>query len=244
MRAALFVTCLGDTLFPDVGRSTVRILERLGVEVEFPVQQTCCGQIHFTSGYGRDLLPLVRRFADAFADAELIVTPSGSCGAMVVEHYPALARAAGDERLADEVETVVGRVHELSRFLVQVLGVEDVGARFPHRVTYHASCHATRLMHVDDAPRRLLRAVEGLDLIELADASTCCGFGGTFSVKNGALSSAMLTDKITNILNTEAEVVTAPDSSCLMHIGGALRRVNAGVRVMHLAEILASEKRA
>lgn len=239
MRAALFITCLGDTLFPEVGIATVRILERLGVEVQFPVEQTCCGQIHFNTGYGHELLPLVRRFADTFGKEPAIVTPSGSCAAMVVEHYAALARRLGDEPLAVEVEAMAGRVHELSRFLVEVLGVEDVGARFPHRVTYHASCHATRMMHVGEAPLRLLRAVEGIDLVELPDASTCCGFGGTFAVKNPALSSAMMTDKIAHILATEAEVLTAPDSSCLMHIGGGLRRLHAGVRVMHLAEILA-----
>ena len=240
MRAALFITCLDDTLFPEVGIATVRILERLGVEVEFPVEQTCCGQMHFNTGYGHELLPLVRRFADTFGDAPAIVTPSGSCAAMVVEQYARLARRLGDERLAAEVEAVAGRVHELSRFLVEVLGMEDVGARFAHRVTYHASCHATRGMHVGDAPLRLLRAVDGIDLVELPEATTCCGFGGTFAVKNPALSSAMLTDKIAHLLATEAEVLTAPDSSCLMHIGGGLRRLHAGVRVMHFAEILDS----
>jgi L-lactate dehydrogenase complex protein LldE len=240
MRAALFITCLDDTLFPDVGIATVRVLERLGVQVEFPVEQTCCGQMHFNTGYGHELQPLVRRFADTFGDAPAIVTPSGSCATMVVKHYGRLARRHGDEGLAAEVESVAGRVHELSRFLVDVLGVEDLSARFPHRVTYHASCHATRGMHVGDAPLRLLRAVDGIDLVELPEATTCCGFGGTFAVKNPALSSAMLTDKIARVLATEAEVLTAPDSSCLMHIGGGLRRLHAGVRVMHLAEILAA----
>lgn len=241
MRAALFITCLGDTLFPEVGVATVRILERLGVEVDFPLEQTCCGQMHFSSGYGRDLLPLVRRFAAAFTDAPAIVTPSGSCAAMVVAHYPRLARRFGDERLAAEVEAIAARVYELSQFLTDALGVEDVGAHFPHRVTYHASCHATRMIHVGGAPLRLLRAVRGIEVVELPDAATCCGFGGTFSVNNAAMSSAMLTDKISHILATQSEVVTAPDRSCLMHIDGGLRRLNAGVRVMHLAEILAAD---
>jgi L-lactate dehydrogenase complex protein LldE len=240
MRASLFITCLGDTLFPDVGIATVKILERLGVKVDFPAEQTCCGQMHVNTGYGRQALPLVRRFVQAFGQAEAIVTPSGSCAAMVVGHYPRLAREAGDQRLAAEAESVAERVHELSRFLVEVLDVEDVGARFPHRVTYHASCHAMRMMHVGDAPLRLLRRVEAIHLIELSEAETCCGFGGTFAVKNAAMSSAMLTDKIGNVLATGAEVLTAPDSSCLMHIGGGLRRLNAGVRVMHVAEILAA----
>jgi L-lactate dehydrogenase complex protein LldE len=240
MRAALFITCLGDTLFPEVGRATVGILDRLGVEVDFPVEQTCCGQIHFNTGYGHELLPLMRRFVDAFGEAEAIVCPSGSCAAMVVAHYPELARRVGDEALAREVEAVAGRVHELSRYLVEVLGVEDVGARFPHRVTYHASCHATRMMGVGEAPVRLQRRVQAIDLVELPEAATCCGFGGTFAVKNAAMSTAMLTDKIGRIMATGAEVCTAPDSSCLMHIGGGLRHLRAGVRVMHVAEILAS----
>ena len=240
MRIALFITCFNDTLFPETGKAVVRILERLGVEVDFPVEQTCCGQLHSNSGYGLEAVPLVRRFVRVFADAETIVTPSGSCAAMVVDHYERLARLVDDEKLAEEVKTLIPRVHEFSTFVADELGVEDVGARFPHRVAYHPACHATRMMHVGDAPLRLLRAVHGLELIDLEDAATCCGFGGTFSVKNAAVSTAMMSDKLTHIVATGAEVCTAVDNSCLMHIGGGLRRLNTGVDVLHLAQILDS----
>ena len=175
-----------------------------------------------------------------FADAETIVTPSGSCAAMVVDHYERLAKLVDDERLAEQVKTLIPRVHEFSSFVADELGVEDVGARFPHRVVYHPACHATRMMRVGDAPLRLLRAVQGLELVDLEDAATCCGFGGTFSVKNAAVSTAMMSDKLTHIVATGAEVCTAVDNSCLMHIGGGLRRLNTGVDVLHLAQILDS----
>jgi len=240
MRVALFITCFNDTLFPETGKAVVRILERLGVEVDFPVDQTCCGQMHSNSGYGLEVVPLVRRFVRVFADAETIVTPSGSCASMVVDHYERLAKLAGDEALAAQVGGLIPRVHEFSTFVADELGVEDVGARFPYRVVYHPACHATRLMRVGDAPLRLLRGVEGLELVDLPDAATCCGFGGTFSVKNQAVSTAMMADKLTNIMATGAEVCTAVDNSCLMHIGGGLARLNAGIDVLHLAEILAA----
>ena len=240
MRVALFITCFNDTLFPDTGKAVVRILERLGVGVDFPAEQTCCGQLHANTGYGLEAMPLVRRFVRVFGNAEAIVTPSGSCAAMVAEQYERLARLAGDERLAEEVRALIPRVHEFAAFVADELGIEDVGARFSHRVVYHPSCHATRLMHVGDAPLRLLRAVEGIDLVELPDAGTCCGFGGTFAVKNHAMSSAMLADKMSNIMATGAEVCTAVDNSCLMHIGGGLARLNAGIHVLHLAQILTS----
>ncbi|MFZ0382696.1 MAG: (Fe-S)-binding protein [Solirubrobacteraceae bacterium] len=240
MRVALFITCFNDTLFPETGKAVVRILERLGVEVDFPVEQTCCGQLHSNTGYGLEAVPLVRRFVRVFADAETIVTPSGSCAAMVVDHYERLAKLVDDERLAEQVKTLIPRVHEFSSFVADELGVEDVGARFPHRVVYHPACHATRMMRVGDAPLRLLRAVQGLELVDLEDAATCCGFGGTFSVKNAAVSTAMMSDKLTHIVATGAEVCTAVDNSCLMHIGGGLRRLNTGVDVLHLAQILDS----
>jgi L-lactate dehydrogenase complex protein LldE len=240
VRVALFITCFNDTLFPGTGRAVVEVLERLGHAVEFPAEQTCCGQMHANSGYQLEALPLVRRFARVFADAEAVVTPSGSCAAMVRDQYPRLAELSGDAELAGAVAALRPRVFELSELLVDVLGVEDVGAVFPHRVTYHPTCHSTRLLGVGDKPLRLLRAVRDLELVDLPDAAECCGFGGTFAVKNADTSSAMLSDKLRGVLSTRAEVCVAADNSCLMHIGGGLRRGRTGVRTMHLAEVLAS----
>lgn len=246
MRLALFITCVNDTLFPEAGKATVRILERLGHTVTFPTEQTCCGQMHANSGYQREALPLVRRFVRAFSSQEVdaVVAPSGSCVAMVRHHYPWLAASAGDAALERQATELGPRVHELSEFLVDVLGVEDLGAHYPHRVAYHPSCHALRGLGIREAPLRLLRRVRGLDLVALPEAETCCGFGGTFAVKNPDVSAAMLADKIRSILDVDAEVCTALDSSCLMHIGGGLSRQRAGVRTVHLAEILAAQERA
>jgi L-lactate dehydrogenase complex protein LldE len=221
VRVSLLVTCFNDTLFPHTGRAVVRLLERLGCEVDFPLEQTCCGQMHMNSGYAREGLALARRLARVFEGAEAVVCPSASCAGMLRQH----------------VETPVA---ELSEFLVDRLGVEDVGAYFPHRVTFHPTCHSLRELGVGERPLRLLRAVRGIDLVELPAASECCGFGGTFAVKNAEVSSAMLADKVRAVLDTQAEVVCAADNSCLMHIGGALSRQRTGVRTMHLAEILAS----
>jgi L-lactate dehydrogenase complex protein LldE len=241
LRVALFITCVNDTLFPDTGRATVQVLERLGHEVVFPLEQTCCGQMHANSGYQLEAMPLVRRFVRVFGDPayDAVVCPSGSCAAMVHDQYARLAELSGDEELARAVAAVAPKVHELSQFLVDVLGVEDVGAYFPHRVTYHPTCHSLRLLKVGDAPLRLLRNVRGLRLVELPEATTCCGFGGTFAVKNADTSTAMLTDKLRSVLDTGAEVCAAVDNSCLMHIGGGLSRQRTGVRTVHLAEILA-----
>ena len=243
MRIALFVTCLADTLFPDAGRATVRLLERLGHQVEFPAAQTCCGQMHVNTGYRRDALPLVRRYVEVFEDCEAIVVPSGSCTGSIRHQHAMVARRYGDEALARRAEAVAARTYELSELLVDVLGVEDVGAYYPHRVTYHPTCHSLRMLRVGDRPLRLLRNVAGIDLVELPDADTCCGFGGTFAVKNADTSTAMLADKMRSVLDTRAEVCTAGDSSCLMHIGGGLSRLRAGIRTVHLAEILASTDR-
>ncbi|WP_273842112.1 (Fe-S)-binding protein [Rubrobacter calidifluminis] len=242
MRAALFITCFNDTLFPETGIATVKVLERLGVEVDFPREQTCCGQMHFNTGYQREAIPLVRRFVEVFSPYEVIVAPSGSCVGMVRELYPMAAGLAGDAALAREVEALAPRVFELSEFLVKKLGTTDVGAYYPHRVTYHPTCHSLRMIKVGDAPLRLLEAVRGIDLVELPEAEECCGFGGTFAVKNADTSAAMLADKVANVLSSGAEVCCASDNSCLMHIGGALSRQRTGVRTVHLAEILASEE--
>jgi L-lactate dehydrogenase complex protein LldE len=223
MRVGLFVTCLGDTLFPEAPKATVAVLERLGHEVVFPRAQTCCGQLHLNSGYRDEALALARRFARIFDRFDAVVSPSSSCVGAVRELSPEIAP----------------RVFELSEFLVGQLGVEDVGAYFPHRVTYHPTCHSLRVAKVGDAPLRLLHAVRGLELVELPEATECCGFGGTFAVKNAETSTAMLADKCHSILATGAEVCTAVDGSCLMQIGGGLSRQRTGVRTMHLAEILA-----
>jgi L-lactate dehydrogenase complex protein LldE len=240
MRVALFITCFNDTLFPEVGISLVRLLDRLGVAVEFPEGQTCCGQMHFNTGYQTESIPLARHFVDTFSSAEAIVAPSASCVGMVRELYPNVAALAGDAALTAAIEAIIPRTYELSEFLVRVLGIEDVGAYYPHRVTYHPTCHSLRVLHLGDAPLRLLRAVKGIDLVELPDARECCGFGGTFAIKNADTSTAMLGDKVRSVLDTGAEVVTSADTSCLLHIGGALSRMRSGVRIAHLVEILAS----
>jgi L-lactate dehydrogenase complex protein LldE len=239
MRIGLFITCLTDTLFPGTGQAVVTVLERLGYRVDFPAGQTCCGQMHFNTGYRAEALPMARGLAAAFAGYDAVVTPSASCASMVREYFPVLAADAGDAKLARAAADLGPRCYELSVFLADVLGVADVGAYFPHRVTYHPSCHSLRMLRVGDAPLRLLRAVRGLDLVDLPDAETCCGFGGTFSVKNPDVSAAMCADKVAAIRASGAEVVCAADNSCLMHIGGALSRQRTGVASMHLAEILA-----
>ena len=240
MHITLFITCFNDTLFPSVGIATTRLLERLGHLVDFPQAQTCCGQMHFNTGYQREAIPLVRHFVEVFADAEIIVAPSASCVGMVRDLYSTTAALSGEQSLITAVEELAPRVYELSEFLVKYLGVTDVGAYYPHRVTYHPTCHSLRVLHVGDAPLQLLRAVKGIDLVELPHANECCGFGGTFAIKNADTSLAMLSDKTRCVLDTGAEVLCATDTSCLMHIGGGLHRQRAGVSSIHLAEILAS----
>ncbi len=227
VKVALFATCLTDTFFPSTARAVVRLLERLGCTVDFPLDQTCCGQMHFNTGYRDHARPLAQKYTDVFKEYDHVVAPSGSCAGMVREGHPTLG-------------TAPPRTFELAEFLVDVLGVTDVGAWFPHRVTYHPTCHSLRVLGVGDKPLALLRAVKGLDLVELPDATQCCGFGGTFAVKNAETSTAMLADKMRCVLDTGAEVLSAGDNSCLMHIGGGLSRLRTGVRPVHLAEILAS----
>ena len=240
MRIALFATCLADAMFPEAAKATVGLLERLGHEVVFPAGQTCCGQMHVNTGYLDEALPLVRQHVEVFEPYEVAVAPSGSCVGSVRHQHAMVARRAGDARLAQRAEAVAARTFELSELLVDVLGVTDVGAHYPHRVTYHPTCHSLRMLRVGDKPLQLLRAVRGIDLVELPQADVCCGFGGTFAVKNADTSTAMLADKMANVLTTKAEVCTAGDSSCLMHIGGGLSRLRTGVRTVHLAEILNS----
>ena len=244
MRVALLVTCVNDAMFPGTGRAVVDVLSRLGVEVDFPEGQTCCGQPMVNTGYLDEAVPVVRSFVRAFEGYDAVVTPSGSCAGSVRHQHRIVAERAGDARLLDAVSTLGPRVYELSEFLVDVLGVTDVGAYFPHRVTYHPTCHSLRLLGVGDRPRLLLEAVRGLTLVDLPGAEECCGFGGTFALKNADVSVAMGADKAGHVRETGAEVLVAGDNSCLMHIGGLLSRERSGVRVMHLAEVLASSEGA
>ena len=248
MRVALFITCYNGALFPDVGRAVVRLLRRLGHDVEFPPGQTCCGQMHFNTGYQDATIPLVERFTEVFAGYDAVVTPSGSCAAMVRSHHALVAelaaRADPGSTLPERVAGVAPHVYELSEFLVDVVGVTDVGASFRHAVALHQTCHSMRLLGVGDRPRRLLEAVDGLRLVELQHPEACCGFGGTFAVKNADTSVAMGTDKIDDVIASGAEVLTAGDTSCLMHLSGLLSRRRSPVRVMHLAEILAGPELA
>ena len=225
MRVALFITCFNDTLFPAAGRAVVEVLERVGCTVEFPLEQTCCGQMHVNSGYEHEAVGLMSRFARVFSGFDAVVSPSASCVAHVRERIPDAPY-----------------VFELTEFLIDELGVVDVGASFPHRVTLHPTCHSLRLLGIGDRPQRLLEAVRGIDLVSLEGERECCGFGGTFAVKNADTSMAMLSDKVRHVLDTRAEVCTSADTSCLMHIGGALSRGRTGVRTQHLAEILAAQE--
>ena len=238
MTVGLMVTCINDALFPDTGKAVVRLLRRLGVEVAFPAAQTCCGQPMVNTGYLDEAVPLLRNHLDAFAGCEAVVAPSGSCAGSVRHQHRLVAERSGDPGLVRAVDAAPP-VYELSEYLVDVLGTTDVGAYFPHRVTYHPTCHSLRMLGVGDRPTRLLEAVRGLRLEELPGAAECCGFGGTFAVKNAETSIAMGNDKARHVRETGAEVLVAGDNSCLMHVGGLLSRQRSGVRVMHLAEVLA-----
>lgn len=240
MRVALFATCFNDMMWPETPKAVVRLLRRLGCHIEFPVQQTCCGQMFTNSGHALEAIPAVRTFADAFVGYDAVVAPSASCVASVRHQHRDIAARAADPQLQADVERVAPSVYELSEFLVDILGVTDVGAYFPHRVTYHPTCHSLRMLRVGDRPLRLLAAVRGIDLVELPGAEHCCGFGGTFAVKNADTSVAMGSDKARAVRGTGAEVLVASDNSCLSHIGGLLSRQRSGIRVMHLAEILAT----
>jgi L-lactate dehydrogenase complex protein LldE len=240
MRASLFITCYNDTLYPETGRAVVTLLERLGVEVEFRPAQTCCGQMHANTGFRSEAYSQAKRFVRLYRDAEAVVIPSSSCVAMIRDQYPGLIKELGNEQLRKEFAGLLPRIYELSEFLIDRLGVEEVGAYFPHRVTYHASCHGLRALQLGNRPFRLLAKVRGLELVPLENLDRCCGFGGTFSIKNAEVSSAMLSTKLTDVLTTRAEYCTALDNSCLMHIGGALHRQFAAMRTVHMAQILAS----
>lgn len=230
MAYGLFITCLADTLAPEVGRATVRVVERAGAELEFPREQTCCGQMHFNAGHADEARTLAGRFVQVFDGYDAIVTPSGSCAAHVRTHVPTLVP---DDRGVPE------RTLELSEFLVEQIGVVDVGSTFQGSLAYHPTCHSLRLLRLGDRPLSMLRAIPGVEVVELPDAEECCGFGGTFAVKNADVSTAMLDAKLESIIASGAGTVCACDASCLMHIGGGLRRRGSRVRAVHLAEVLA-----
>ena len=235
MTVSLFIPCLVDQFFPSVGINLVKILRKVGVSVDYPREQTCCGQPAFNSGYHEEAIQLARRFLEVFRKAETIVSPSGSCTSMVKVFYPEILRDPG---LHQELQDVTSRTYEFSDFLVNVMGIKDLGATFPHRVTYHDACHLLRELHVHRAPRELIRNVRGIELVEMEDSDACCGFGGTFSVKFPEISTAMAQDKGTAILKTDAEYVVANDSSCLMQIGGYLSRQGLPIKPLHLADLL------
>jgi L-lactate dehydrogenase complex protein LldE len=240
-RVALSVTCVNDAMFPETGKAVVTLLRRLGVEVEFPQAQACCGQPMVNTGYLDEAVPVVRNYVDAFAGYDAIVTPSGSCAGSARHQHALVAHRSGDDSLVAAVESAPP-TYELSEYIVDLLGVVDVGASFPHTVTYHPTCHSLRMLAVGDRPRRLLEHVRGLRLVDLPGAEECCGFGGTFALKNSDTSVAMGSDKARRVQETGAEVLVAGDNSCLTHVGGLLSRQRAGVRVMHLAEVLAAQE--
>jgi L-lactate dehydrogenase complex protein LldE len=237
-RVSLFVTCMVDQLFPSIGMAMVKVLERIGCQVDFPEGQTCCGQPAFNSGYRAEARKVARHFLDTFESSEAIVVPSGSCTAMIVHHFAELFHK--DPDALARVHSLEKRVWEFSSYLTEVAGVDDVGARMNDVVTFHDGCHGLRELGLKHAPRRLLSHVRGLELREMDPAEECCGFGGTFAVKFAELSGAMATTKIDAILRTGARTVVSLDPSCLMQIQGALSRTGSDLRTMHLAEVLAS----
>ncbi|MDO5721779.1 MAG: (Fe-S)-binding protein [Actinomycetaceae bacterium] len=244
MKIALFATCISDVMFPQASQATVHLLRRLGHEVVFPESQGCCGQMHINTGYYPEAVPLIKNHVKTFepvldGEWDAIVVPSGSCTGSLRHQQEIVADQQDLPRLARRAQQIAEHTYELSELLVDVLGVEDVGAYFPHRVTYHPTCHSMRIAKVGDKPYRLLRNVEAIDFVELPEEASCCGFGGTFSLKNPDVSTAMLAQKMANVVSTKAEILVAGDYSCLMHIGGGLSRIRSGVRVMHLSEVLA-----
>jgi L-lactate dehydrogenase complex protein LldE len=235
MRVSLFIPCLTDQFFPRVGMNLYKILRKAGAQVDYPEDQTCCGQPAFNSGYHKEAIELALRFLQIFQQSEYIVAPSGSCTSMVKIFYPEILDDAG---LREALHEVTSKTYEFSDFLVNVIGVTDLGVHFPHKVTYHDACHLLRELKVKEAPRKLIRQVRGIELIEMEQAENCCGFGGTFSVKYPEISTAMAEDKAAAVAQTGAEYVIANDSSCLMQIGGYLSRQRIPAKPLHLADLL------
>ena len=234
----LFIQCLVDTIYPEVAQTMVQVFRRLGIGVTCPTDQTCCGQPAFNSGYRQSARVAAKHFIEVFADAEQIVCPSGSCVNMVRHHYATLF--PNDSRWSQRAQDLAGRIYEFSEYLVDVLGVQDLGVRFDGKVTYHDSCHLLRGIGVQEQPRKLLTNVSGTELVEMHNSDYCCGFGGAFSVKYPDISNAMVSDKVKNIIDTGADTVVGCDVGCLMNIQGKLSRLGSDIKVMHLAQILAS----
>jgi L-lactate dehydrogenase complex protein LldE len=237
---AVFITCINDVMFPQTGIATVKLLERLGCRVHFPKEQTCCAQITTNTGYFDESMGMVKSYAKAFGDYDYVVSPSGSCTAAVRDQHPMLARESGDAGLMREVEHTSKISYDISEFLVDILGVTDVGAYFPHLITYHPSCHGLRLLKLGDRPYDLLKNVRGMTMVDLPLKEQCCGFGGTFCIKNDEMSATMAADKARHVRETGAEYVVGGDNSCLMNIGGTLARQNSGVKAISLVEVLAN----
>jgi len=240
MKASLFITCLIDQFYPRVGLSAVKVLEKLGVEVDFPANQTCCGQPAFNTGFRSEAQKLAKRFIEIFENSEYVVAPSGSCTSMVRVFYPELFREEPDWR--KRAEALSKRTYEFTEFIVRVIGVEDVGASWSGKVALHKSCHLLRELDVRSEPSTLLNKVKGIELVELERADSCCGFGGLFSIKYPHISGGILEDKLETIEKSNAEIVVAGDVGCLMHMGGGLSRQSSVVRTMHIAELLACEQ--
>ncbi|TKB09947.1 (Fe-S)-binding protein [Desulforhopalus sp. IMCC35007] len=237
-KVSLFVQCLVDSMFPQAAEAMVSIFQRLQIDFDYPTQQTCCGQPAFNSGYRKDATVAARRFIEIFENEAVIVCPSGSCVHMVRHHYPELF--ADDPEMLARAKTVGSKTFEFTQYLVDELNLSNIGAEFPGKVTYHDSCHLSRGLQINSQPRTLLRHIKGLEFIEMKDSDTCCGFGGTFAINYPDISTAMVDEKIENILASGAEVVTGCDISCLMNIQGRLSRREENVKVMHIAELLAS----
>ncbi len=236
MKASIFITCICDSMFPQVGEAMVRVLEKLGVTLDFPPDQTCCGQPALSSGYWEDARPVAETMLAAFKDSQYVVAPAGSCITAVKEYYPLLFEDNPEQyRQAKELGA---KIYEFSEFVVRILNKQDVGARFPHRVTYHSSCHARRFLNTDKYVKLLLNNVKEIDFVPLPHEEACCGFGGTFSVKLPEISEAMVDEKARNILETKADVLVGVDLSCLMNIDGRLKKQKSDIRVMHVAELL------
>ena len=239
MKVSLFITCLGEMFYPNVGKDVVEVLEQLGCEVEFPKGQVCCGQPAYNSGYLKETKKGARQLIKAFQTAEYVVTPSGSCAAMVKE-YPGLFK--DEPEWEEKAKALAAKTYEFTQFIVDVVGVEDVGAEFQGKATYHTSCHMTRLLNEGDAPFKLLKHVKGLELVPLPHYYDCCGFGGTFAVKMGPISEQMVDEKVRHIEETEAPILIGADNGCLMNIGGRIGRTGKPIKVMHIASILNSKK--
>ncbi len=238
-KVTLFIQCIIDGMFPEVGFAVVRIFEKLGIDVECPAEQTCCGQPAFNSGYRKEAKRAAEHFINVFDDAEAIVCPSGSCVNMVRNHYPELFR--DDARLLERAKGIGTKTFEFTEYLVDVLGIEDLGASYEGRITYHDSCHLLRGLGVKEQPRKLIKKIRDAEFVEMYDSDRCCGFGGAFSVKYPEISAAILEDKIKNIISSNADVVTGCDMGCLMNIQGILSRKRLPVKTLHIAQLLADQ---